>query len=237
MRCGVGGCDRDAAKTGLCNAHYIRRRRHGDVEALKIERYTDGQVCDVDGCPRPVLARRYCRPHYERLMAHGDPRGGPAIRADVPPRPQPVPRQPVDVRFWSKVDRSGDCWLWTGQKTRAVDGYGRFRFEGRQVMAYRWSYEQENGPVPEGLELDHLCRTRLCVRPDHLEAVTPSENVRRAFRAKTQKALAVTGSYCSHRRTGSCDVCLEVASDVLAAAAQAGWVLVPKEHRGRSASR
>lgn len=80
-------------------------------------------------------------------------------------------------RFWAKVDRSGFCWTWTAQRDR--DGYGRFEIAGRRRAAHRVSFEWERGPVPEGREIDHVCRNRACVRPEHLEAVTHHTNVRR----------------------------------------------------------
>ena len=69
------------------------------------------------------------------------------------------------------------CWTWTGYINH--NGYGRVRHEGRQRQAHRWSYELFVGPIPERLVLDHICRNRACVRPDHLEAVTQSVNVLR----------------------------------------------------------
>lgn len=88
-----------------------------------------------------------------------------------------TPFSSVYERFMDKVIKSPDgCWEWTAA-TR--DGYGLFRVEGKLVSAHRWRWEWDNGPVPEGLELDHLCRNRRCVRPDHIEAVTHKENVRR----------------------------------------------------------
>jgi hypothetical protein len=71
------------------------------------------------------------------------------------------------------------CWLWLAQVSR--DGYGKFKYIGGQ-LAHRFAYETARGPVPEGLELDHLCRQRSCVNPDHLEAVTRRENARRGLR-------------------------------------------------------
>lgn len=81
------------------------------------------------------------------------------------------------VRFMSHVDQTLVCWEWLGSQT--AGGYGQFTADGRQRVAHRWLYEFFKGPVPTGLELDHLCRNRACVRVDHLEAVTRRENIRR----------------------------------------------------------
>jgi hypothetical protein len=89
---------------------------------------------------------------------------------------------PAD-RFWSKVDKNGPahpvlgtpCWLWKASKNNG--GYGTFRaYTSKTVGAHRWAYEEERGPVPTDMELDHLCRTRCCVNPAHLEPVTKREN-------------------------------------------------------------
>lgn len=89
----------------------------------------------------------------------------------------------VDDRFWSKVDASGDCWEWKASTDK--DGYGQYGVGSRtdnsrtKVKAHRYSYEALVGPIPQGLTIDHLCRRRSCVNPDHLEAVTIGDNNRR----------------------------------------------------------
>lgn len=87
---------------------------------------------------------------------------------------------PPQERFWAKVEFTNACWLWTAGKVPA--GYGSFSPgpDGpSQVGAHRWAYEEQIGPIPEGMVLDHLCRNRACVNPDHMEVVTSQENVRR----------------------------------------------------------
>ena len=98
-------------------------------------------------------------------------------------------REAPEKRFWKFVDDTGSCQLWTGAKSGK--GYGYF---GNLGYAHRFAYEMKNGKIPDGMVIDHLCRVHSCVNPDHLEAVTNSENVRRgeAPRAARERAKKIS---------------------------------------------
>ena len=92
-------------------------------------------------------------------------------------------RIPLEESFWQKVgtaESSELCWLWIG--SLHSNGYGQFR----NLLAHRFSYTLHKGPIPYGLQIDHLCRNRGCVNPKHLEAVTGKTNLLRgiSFSAK-----------------------------------------------------
>ena len=89
-------------------------------------------------------------------------------------------------RFWAKVDKTGPCWRWTACTNG--NGYGVLRGHAGMVSAHRFAYELIVGPIPEGLSIDHLCRNRGCVNPDHLEPVTHRVNVLRGVAASAVNA-------------------------------------------------
>lgn len=85
---------------------------------------------------------------------------------------------PVEVRFWAKVDKSGECWEWTGAKNRA--GYGMLKAgaaNGSNTIAHRYSWTLVNGEIPDGLKILHKCDNPGCVRPSHLFLGTQKDNV------------------------------------------------------------
>lgn len=100
------------------------------------------------------------------------------IGGDVPKgypnKPRPTPRERFDTK-WILCEETG-CWVWIGDSYDA--GYGRFHVKGMPGgIAHRWGWTLYVGPIPHGMVLDHKCRFRSCVCPDHLRVVTPRQNV------------------------------------------------------------
>ena len=137
----------------------------------------------------------------------------PIVHKKKGPKPKPV----AD-RFWAKVQKSDDpdgCWLWTAGKV--PNGYGSFFLNSKTVYAHRVAYELVKGPIPEGLQIDHLCRVRNCVNPDHLEAVTCRENLMRGECAASRKskqthckrghAFTPENTYVNSRGHRACKAC------------------------------
>jgi hypothetical protein len=89
------------------------------------------------------------------------------------------------IRFWSKVEKTETCWLWKSCITK--QGYGKFRFQNKFITPHRFAYELIKGKIPKDKEIDHLCRNRKCCNPEHLEAVTHRENIRRGECGKHNK--------------------------------------------------
>lgn len=150
---------------------------------MKRTRMSTEGVCDY-GCGRPIRARRMCTAHYARWAAGTDPGSSP-----IKDKKRGTPTE----RFAKYVDRSGGpdaCHIWTGVK---IQGYGQFRVSTEvKIPAHVYAWEEVNGPVPDGLVLDHkchpvdgtcgggrTCQHRACVNPAHLGPETRGDNARR----------------------------------------------------------
>lgn len=86
---------------------------------------------------------------------------------------------PENIRFEKFFRKTSGCWLWLGY-TYGRSDYGHFWSNGKMILAHRFSYELYKGPIPKGMQLDHVvCHVKKCVNPEHLEVVTARENTRR----------------------------------------------------------
>lgn len=132
-------------------------------------------TCDL--CPKPAIARGWCPAHYRKWRLHGDPLGG----RNHYPFPESLLRR---LRFMPPTAMPTGCIEFTGGTDDK--GYGQMKRDGRDCRAHRVAYEWLVGPIPDGLQLDHLCMVRACVNPAHLEPVTNEENQRRAAAYKTE---------------------------------------------------
>jgi len=121
--------------------------------------------CSVEECEKFAVARGLCRNHYMRWYRRG---GDPA---EAVSRGKQI--TPVSQRGQHRVDEDTGCWEWLGH---TQNGYGHVGVGSKIKMAHRAFYEELVGPIPEGMQLDHLCGNEGCVNPDHLDPCTSMEN-------------------------------------------------------------
>lgn len=156
-------CGGPCAYGAICCARcYGIRQRH----PVDPNRHQPSGICECGcGLPTPVIART------RRGAVAGD------FRRFFPGHQLREPIRKPEYRLEDRGYRT-PCWIWIYGRTGS--GYGGYPVGRRVVQAHRVIYEREVGPIPEGLELDHLCRVRECVNPDHLEPVTSAQNAYRS---------------------------------------------------------
>lgn len=173
--CAIENCHGRPKARWWCQSHYNRWKRTKSPDEGPRNRAQNSipPPCDASGCQREARSRDgYCGLHDMRLRNTG------TVERVVTTNTE---------RFWGKVTKGdfisperpdlGPCWIFHGTR---VNGYGTFWLDGKSVSAHRHSYTLTHGSIPEGMTLDHLCYTRNCVNPSHLDPVTISENVTRA---------------------------------------------------------
>ena len=120
-------------------------------------------ICSIPGCARAVLARGWCGTHYTRWHRHGDPMANPATRYST-----------HEESFVKNSKPVGECLIWVGGV--GSHGYGVISSNSETILAHRYSWARSNGKVPDNAEVNHKCWNKLCVKLEHLELTTRSEN-------------------------------------------------------------
>ena len=174
--CSVEGCHRtDLLARGWCSPHYQKWLKYGDPTYVRpVKRGV--LPCLVEDCDGTYHTGGYCGRHYKKWLIYGDPKGGQHEWATSN-------HEYLNARH--EKAPSG-CWLWNhiGQH-----GYGkatpvrvkRGDRNGKTVIAHRMAYETWVGPIPKGAVIHHKCHTRACINPDHLQAITQTENAAEMF--------------------------------------------------------
>lgn len=173
-------------------------------------------ICIVDECEEPIHGKGLCNKHRIRLARHGstDPT---QIRFDS-----------MEEAFLARTEPQGECVVWTGPDN--AQGYGVITVKGERKYAHVFAWERENGAVPEGHEIDHMCRRTRCVKISHLRIATHAQNlshrggassnsstgVRNVYRAGSKYRVGVTlnGKYLSYGRFATLEEATEVAEAV-----------------------
>ena len=147
--------------------------------------------CKASDCNNNVLCRELCNKHYLRWQRYKDLDYVSHIKNND------------EKRFWSKVNKTTGCWIWTASTWGK--GYGKFTIgSDKSVAAHRYAYMSVKGAIPGDKQLDHLCMNVKCVNPDHLEPVSNAENQYRAYEKRgawpieTREPKNVICQYCNN---------------------------------------
>lgn len=154
-KCTVNGCENKYHAQGYCPMHYLRAKADGKLST--------SQECTVGDCRGYQVAKGVCHKHYQKLLRYGDPEVSVITKSATP-------GESLDLRTMV----AGECLVWTGNVTEF--GYGHMSVKGKMKYAHRVAWELARGPIPNGMQIDHICWNRACVNVDHLRLATQMEN-------------------------------------------------------------
>lgn len=140
------------------------------------------RTCSIKGCETKHYGNGWCRKHRERYLQHGDP-----LHAETPHYRTP------EEAFAERTSVDGECLVWNGTTNEA--GYGALRVNGRMEYVHRYAWERVNGPIPDGMYVDHRCWNPACARVEHLRLATGTQNSAYLQGAKSNSSTGVRGVY------------------------------------------
>ena len=158
--CKISECSAKVVAWGWCDKHYRRWKNHGDPEYVK-----PVEICTITDCGQQAKTRGWCQKHYMRWYKHGDPN-----------HTENYHYKDFEESFKLNTLWVGDCLIWTGAVSG--DNYGAVSAKGEFIYAHRYAWERVNGPIPEGMLVDHyVCYKHNCVNIEHLRLATHAENL------------------------------------------------------------
>lgn len=185
-QCFVDSCEAVQYSKKLCNKHYRTLNRTGKIAISDSEEWTKQlPSCHLEDCSSPSFTKKMCIMHYTRWNRFGDP------EVSSNPDSSWLSRS-TEERFWEKVQKTDDCWLWTAYKDDS--GYGKFSYDGGMKGAHRYSYMLHSGEtLNEDIMVDHRCHVPACVRPEHLRKATAEENGENKRGASSRSKSGIRG--------------------------------------------
>lgn len=165
--CKFADCRRSCHDLGWCAAHYrqieVEHKFPTSIRACAIQNH----MCAFAECNRPTLAKGWCSSHYQQVV----------VKGKEPSQIKTYLRDSVDKRFWRRVEKGIDHWIWVGGVNDK--GYGLLSVgKNKLKYAHRFSWELANEPIPEGKSVCHTCDIPRCVNPDHLFLGSHQENMK-----------------------------------------------------------
>jgi hypothetical protein len=163
--CSFDSCVNKNYARNLCSGHYSQWKRSIPLKPIKIKYNQSNDPCSFSGCVNKIQAKQLCGAHWRQQR----------LGRELKPLTNQVS---VLDRMLPQVDKTDDCWIWRG-RVSGKRGYPQVSLSGNQRMVHRIMYEELVRPLDTTETLDHLCRNRTCVNPEHLEPVPLRENVQR----------------------------------------------------------
>lgn len=147
-----------------------------------------GRKCSIEECSKPRRSNGFCGTHYARYRKWGDPLYVKEVHFSDP-----------EEAFAARTRRDGDCIVWTGAKYPS--GYGQIRINNKLIRAHRYAWERVNGPIADGLIVDHMCWNRACVNVAHLRLGTDALNRQNLSGAYKNSGSGIRGVH-FHKASG-----------------------------------